>query len=586
MLRHKRIALIAATLALGTAVTAASAAPHDRGNSYADSSVSTWDGASGQIYQGQDATVAEYPGVIANLRSEGGRPKGQSCTGAVIGPRHILTAAHCKDLAGTKTFLYGLDDLAAGTGTTLTTKSYVKHPQYINWDQGYDVAVITTNEDIPLSPDKWAKYATSADAGIWKVGDTGRSYGYGKKTHDDSPADVSLDKQDFPIVDGVNQCQGVAAGYKLATMICAGYPDGRTTILPGDSGGPFVVNGKIVGLASWSRSDFRWYGVFARLDNDMGDWVKQQVGDTQPAEFGVSVDPSSLRVTAGSAGSVAVKTTAGSTAEDVALSVSGLPSGVQASFQPSSVKSGEGSKLSVSVASGTPDGTHQVTVTGRAASGVSKQATLTLTIGAGSPGSDFALGLSPASVKAAPGGHVSTTVTSQVVGSPADISLSASGLPSGAQAVFQPSTITSGGTAKLTVTTSSSTPAGTYSVKVTGTSGSVSRDATLTLTVGDGNPQPGGLTVALSPPTGSTFKGGAVFPSISVTGATGPVTLTASGQPAGVTVFFNPATVNPGQTSLAHIATSFSTPPGTYRIKITASGDGKSGSADFTLTVT
>ncbi|GGM89107.1 hypothetical protein GCM10011609_27420 [Lentzea pudingi] len=585
MLRHKRIALIAATLALGTAVTTASAAPHDNGNSYGDSSVSTFDGASGQIYQGQNATVAEFPAVVANLRSEGSRPKGQSCTGAVIGRRHILTAAHCHDLAGTKTSLYGLDDLVVGTGTTLTTKSYVKHPKFINWDQGYDVAVITTNEDIPLAPEKWAKYATSADAGIWKVGDTGRSYGYGKKTHNDSPADVSLDKQDFPIVDGVTQCQGVAAGYKLATMICAGYPDGRTTILQGDSGGPFVVKDKIVGLASWSRSDFRWYGVFSRLDNDMGDWVRQQVGDTQPAEFGVGVDPSSVRVTAGGAGSVAVKTIAGSAVEDVALSASGLPSGVQASFQPSSVKSGEGSKLSLAVASGTPDGTHQITVTGRAASGVSKQATLTLTIGAGNPGADFALGLSPASVKVSPGAHVSTTVTSQVVGSPADVSLSASGLPSGAQAVFQPASITSGGAAKLTITTSSSTPVGNYSVKVTGTSGSVSRDTTLTLTVGDGGPQPGGLTVALSPSSASVSKGGATFPSISVTGATGAVTLSASGQPAGVGVTFLPSTVNPGGKAMAHVTTSFSTPPGTYRIKITASGGGKSGSADFVLTV-
>ncbi|GGU17207.1 trypsin-like serine protease [Lentzea flava] len=584
MLRSKLIAVVTTALAVTAATVAAAAPARDPGNSYADNSISTWDGATGQIYRGQDATVAEYPAVIANLRSEGSRPKGQSCTGAVIGRRHILTAAHCHDLAGVKTSLYGLDDLVAGTGTTLTTKSYVKHPRYVNWDQGYDVAVITTNEDIPLAPDKWAKYATSADAGIWKVGDTGRSYGYGKKTHDDVPADVSLDKQDFPIVDGERECQGVGAGYKLATMICAGYPDGRTTILQGDSGGPFVVGGKIVGVASWSRSDFRWYGVFARLDNDMGDWVRQQVGDPQPAEFGVSVDPSSLRVGTGAAGSVAVKTTAGATVEDVALSVAGLPSGVEATFQPATVKSGEGAKLSLTVASGTPDGTHQLTVTGKSASGVSKQATLTLTIGAGNPGSDFGIGLSPATLTVTPGGYASTTVTTQVVGSPADVSLSASGLPSGAQAVFQPSSVTSGGTAKLTITTASSTPAGTYPVKITGTSGSVTRDTTLSLTVGGG--QPGGLTVALSPSSAAIGRGGAVFPSITVTGAAGPVTLSASGQPAGVTVTFLPATVNPGQTALAHITTSFSTAPGTYRIKITASGDGRSGSAEFVLTIT
>lgn len=597
MLRSKRIALtLGMALAAASVATVAVAAtggeqkraPHDPGLSYADNSVSTFDGASGQFYNGQNATVSEFPAVIANQRSEGTRPMKQSCTGAVIGPRHILTAAHCHDLAGTKTFLYGLDDLQVGTGTTLTTKSYVKHPKYVNWDQGYDVAVVTTNEDIPVSPDKWAKYATSADAGIWKVGDTGRGYGYGKKTHDDVPADVTLDKADLPIVDGTNQCQGVAAGYKLATMICAGYSDGRVTVLPGDSGGPFVVGGKIVGLASWSRSDFRWYSIYARLDNDMGDWVKQQVGDTTPVEFGVSVDPASVTVAAGASGSVGVKTTSGATVEDVTLSATGLPSGVTADFQPATVKSGSGAKLSLSVASGTPDGTHQVTVNAKSASGVTKTSTLSLTIGAGSPGADFGLGLSPASVKVNPGGNISTTVTSTVVGgTSADVTLSASGLPSGAQAVFQPASIKSGTNAKLTITTTSSTPAGNYSVTVTGTSGSITRSATLALTVGGGDPQPGGLTIALSPSSASTFKGGGAFPSVTITGATTPVTLSASGLPPGATVNFQPTTVSPGQQAWAHIATSWSTPAGTYRITITGkASDGKTGSAVFTLTVT
>lgn len=596
MLRSKRIALtVGLALAAASVATVAVAATgaqkpvkHDKGLSYADNSVSSFDGASGQFYNGQNATVSEFPAVIANQRSEGTRPMKQSCTGSVIGPRHILTAAHCHDLAGTKTFLYGLDDLQAGTGTTLTTKSYVKHPKFINWDQGYDVAVVTTNEDIPVPPEKWAKYATSADAGIWKVGDTGRGYGYGKKTHDDVPADVTLDKADLPIVDGTNQCQGVAAGYKLATMICAGYSDGRVTILPGDSGGPFVVGGKIVGLASWSRSDFRWYSIYSRLDNDMGDWVKQQVGDTTPAEFGVSVDPASVTVAAGASGSVGVKTTSGSTVEDVTLSATGLPSGVTAEFQPATVKSGSSAKLSLSVASGTPDGTHSVTVNAKSASGVTKTSTLSLTIGAGSPGADFGLGLSPASVKVNAGSNISTTVTSTVVGgTSADVTLSASGLPSGAQAVFQPASIKSGTNAKLTITTTSSTPAGNYSVTVTGTSGSITRNATLALTVGGGDPQPGGLTIALSPSSASTFKGGGAFPTVTITGATTPVTLSASGLPPGGTVDFQPTTVSPGQQAWAHIATSWSTPPGTYRITITGTAsDGKTGSAVFTLTVT
>ncbi|SES21301.1 trypsin-like serine protease [Actinokineospora terrae] len=593
MLRSKRSVRVGA-VAVGVAVSAlavvavASAAPANAkaANFEGDTPVPVPD-ATAQIYKGVDATLSDYPPVIGALRQGGSRPKGQSCTGSVVGKRSILVAAHCYDLEGTKTFLYGLDDLSVGTGTTLTVKSYEKHPKYVNFDQGYDVAVVTTNEDIPLSQDKWAKFATSADAGnVWKVGDSALSIGYGKKTHDDNPADVSLDKQNFPIVNGDSVCQGVGAGFKSAYMICAGYPDGRSTILPGDSGGPLVVNGRLVGVASWSRSDFKWYGIWARLDNEMGDWVKEKVGSApQPTEFGVAVNPSSVRVNAGSSGSVAVNTTAGATPEDVALSVSGQPSGVTATFQPTSIKTGEGAKLSLSVASGTPDGTHTLTVTGKTASGT-KTANLTLTIGQGGPGGEFGLGVSPAALKVDPGKSASTNITSEVVGgNPAQISLTASGLPSGAEAVFQPTTITSGRTGKLTVTTTSSTPKGEYRITITGTSGSVSKQATLTLTVGDGGQQPGDLTVALSPSSGTLSRGGAAFPSIRVTGATGSVTLSTSGVPSGVTAQLVPATISGSQTSMLFLTASFSAAPGTYTIKVTATGGGKSGTADYTLTI-
>jgi aminopeptidase S len=99
------------------------------------------------------------------------------------------------------------------------------------------------------------------------------------------------------------------------------------------------------------------------------------------------------------------------------------------------------------------------------------------------PGQDFSLALNPASASVLAGGQVSTTVsTATTSGSAQTVALSASGLPSGATAVFSPSSVTSGGSSTLTVTTSSATPAGTYSVTVTG-SGVTSHGAAYTLTV-------------------------------------------------------------------------------------------------------
>ncbi|WP_394826101.1 trypsin-like serine protease [Pendulispora albinea] len=230
---------------------------------------------------GEKAHVSDYPFIIAGLREGGTRPQGQTCTGSIVGPRKILTAAHCKDAAGDKSYLYGLDDLNQSGGFRTKVVDYKKHPKYVNFDQGYDVAMVTVADDIPVPPGfVYPKVATSAaeHQDLNKPGKQGFGLGYGMKDENDKTRDVTLEKAYLPIVEPDN-CNGVGAGFKVATMICTGYSDGHISILKGDSGGPFIVDNVIVGVASWSRSDFFWYSVYGRLNNDMGDWVKAQINN-------------------------------------------------------------------------------------------------------------------------------------------------------------------------------------------------------------------------------------------------------------------------------------------------------------------
>lgn len=102
----------------------------------------------------------------------------------------------------------------------------------------------------------------------------------------------------------------------------------------------------------------------------------------------------------------------------------------------------------------------------------------------GSAPDDFSLSVSPSSATAAPGQSASATVITTVTSGAAEsVTLSASGLPSGASASFGTSPVTSGGSSSLTVTTSGSTPAGSYQITITGTAASGSHSATFTLTV-------------------------------------------------------------------------------------------------------
>ncbi|HCT75134.1 MAG TPA: hypothetical protein DGT23_00770 [Micromonosporaceae bacterium] len=107
------------------------------------------------------------------------------------------------------------------------------------------------------------------------------------------------------------------------------------------------------------------------------------------------------------------------------------------------------------------------------------------TLAVGTPaGNDFSMGASPASGSVNPGSSISTTVNTTITnGNAQTVNLSASGLPSGATASFNPSSINSGQSSTLTISTGASTASGTYSVTITGTGTSATRTTTFSLTV-------------------------------------------------------------------------------------------------------
>ncbi|NRQ38939.1 M28 family peptidase [Nonomuraea sp. NN258] len=109
--------------------------------------------------------------------------------------------------------------------------------------------------------------------------------------------------------------------------------------------------------------------------------------------------------------------------------------------------------------------------------------------GRGQPG-DFALALAPAAGSVDPGGSVTSTVSTS--GTAQTIRLTAAGLPSGATAAFVPESVETGGSSKLTITTTAATPAGEYAVTISGAGDSATRTARFTLTVnGPGGDCPG-----------------------------------------------------------------------------------------------
>jgi hypothetical protein len=143
------------------------------------------------------------------------------------------------------------------------------------------------------------------------------------------------------------------------------------------------------------------------------------------------------------------------------------------------------------------------------------QGTLTLS---NSSGPDFTIAATPGSQTVAAGGITTYTVTvAPQNGFIGTVALSANGLPSGASATFNPTSISGSGSSTLTVTTASSTPAGSYTLTSTGTSGSLSHSANVTLTVSGTPPQPPSNLAATAAPSSAIDLSWTASPTAGVT---------------------------------------------------------------------
>lgn len=204
----------------------------------------------------------------------------------------------------------------------------------------------------------------------------------------------------------------------------------------------------------------------------------------------------------------------------------------------------------------------------------------------GSTPPDFALAVAPSSQSVVQGAGTTYTVNITPSGGfSGNVTFSVGGLPAGASGTFDPNP-TTGASSTLSVTTSTTTPSGSYPLTISGTSGSTVRTISATLVV---NPPPD-FGLAISPSSRSVRRGSSTTYTVSVAsqgGFSGSVSLAASGlPPTGTSVSFTPVTVGaPGSATLT-IAASSSAPRGTFVLTVTGSATATlTHSASVTLTI-
>ena len=216
------------------------------------------------------------------------------------------------------------------------------------------------------------------------------------------------------------------------------------------------------------------------------------VNSSTTPNFSVSASPTSVTVTQGTSGTSTVTVTStGGFNSATTLTATGLPSGVTAAFSTNPVtppaNGSATSVLTLTASASATVGTATVTITGTSGS-TTHSTTISLTVNASSGTPNFTLSLSPASFTIADGGRVSTTLTvTSVNGFHSAVTLSVNEFPTdvSATASANPVTPPANGSVNVTITWSASrrAPTGTTTIELIGTSGSLTNETPVTITV-------------------------------------------------------------------------------------------------------
>jgi len=245
-----------------------------------------------------DLAVAKGARIIGGTRAEAKRyPYAvpvfinghYGCSGALVGPDAVLTAAHC--LRRGRQLTVGVGSHLKGESERIRVRHAEVHPSYDEDTDEHDVGVLFLARSAVSSRDGAAAHAfprLNRDAAFPPPGVAGRAMGWGDT---DEGADVQRVSEVLLFVDlrviSNEQCKQSSGGdvsyasWIYDDMLCT-YTKGRDAC-QGDSGGPLVIpdgasggGDVLVGLVSWGVGCNFLPGVFSRVSASY-DWIQRVV---------------------------------------------------------------------------------------------------------------------------------------------------------------------------------------------------------------------------------------------------------------------------------------------------------------------
>lgn len=276
------------------------------------------------IVGGNDASPGEYP-FVAHVVIDGLF----SCTGTLVTPTKVVTAAHCGSLVagGIVNVPIGqpgqLIDVTIGSlqtpepaspGSERRTGTKVDvHPEWLGLGSvSGDVAVVTLDAPSSKPP---VKVAGTGEESIWSPGTLATIAGYGV-TQEGGDQPALLQEAQVPIVTDDVAAAAYPDTFETRTQLGAGFPQGGVDTCQGDSGGPLLAPAstdgpwRLVGDTSYGEGCARKNrpGIYGRLGAPaMREWLRS----VAPDAIAPSSTTSSTTTTKGRKGSKSTKSTTG-----------------------------------------------------------------------------------------------------------------------------------------------------------------------------------------------------------------------------------------------------------------------------------
>ncbi|XP_032795398.2 uncharacterized protein LOC116931857 [Daphnia magna] len=244
-------------------------------------------------YADGEAEFAEYPWQAAILKKDQ-YDNVYVCGGALVGPSHILTAAHCikGNAPGDLRVRLGEWDVNRESEfyphIEKDVVSVIIHPEYYPGNLYNDIAIVKFEGTVDFSynphiapacvPQRYQEFVGSR---CWVTGWGKDAFGTGGKYQN------ILKEVDVPVVgnaDCENKLRRTRLGYDFklhSGFLCAGGEEGKDAC-KGDGGGPLVCENRgswfLAGLVSWGVGcgQYDTPGVYTKV-SEFSDWIQKNI---------------------------------------------------------------------------------------------------------------------------------------------------------------------------------------------------------------------------------------------------------------------------------------------------------------------